>query len=288
MKKLAHYFVLLAVGVLPVLPVKAQDKAFINDKVSLLWATQRDMDTPESVFYDQQKDLIYVANIGGQPADKDGNGFISVLKPDGSIKNLKWVTGLNGPKGMGITNGHLYVSDIDRVAEIDLASGKITKFYPADGAKFLNDITTAPNGEVYISDSKTNTIYRISKGEISVFFRGDQLKGINGLFFQDGYLLAGLANSIVKIDPATTKMVTLVNDTGGIDGLMAAGKGYYIISDWSGHIHLVAPGKKKILVMDTTPDKVNAADIFYVPEKKLLLVPTFFDNRIMAYKVDIL
>ncbi len=288
MKKLARNFVLLLTGLLPVLPGHAQDKTFINDKVSLLWATPRDMDTPESVFYDKQKDVIYVANIGGQPTDKDGNGFISVLKPDGTIQNLKWVTGLNGPKGMGIVNGHLYVSDIDQVAEIDLSSGKIIKTYPAEGAKFLNDITTAPNGDVYISDSQTNTIYRISKGAISIFLQGDQLKGINGLFFQDGNLLAGLANSIVKIDPSTTETETYVEDTGGIDGLMAAGKGYYIISDWSGHIHLVAPGKKQILVMDTTPDKINAADIFYVPEKKLLLVPTFYDNRIMAYKVDIL
>jgi hypothetical protein len=30
---------------------------------------------------------------------------------------------------------------------------------------------------------------------------------------------------------------------------------------------------------------VNAADIEYIPSLKLLLVPTFNDNRVMAYEV---
>jgi hypothetical protein len=39
------------------------------------------------------------------------------------------------------------------------------------------------------------------------------------------------------------------------------------------------------LIFDTTNDKINAADIDYIPEKQLLLVPTFLDNRAMAYKL---
>ena len=60
---------------------------------------------------------IYVANIEGDPVGKDGKGSISIIGKDGTITNQNWVTGLNAPKGMGITNGMLYVTDIDELVE---------------------------------------------------------------------------------------------------------------------------------------------------------------------------
>jgi len=55
---------------------------------------------PESVYYDSKSDLIFVSNVVGIPDKKDGNGFIQTLDVGGKIKTSKWVTGLNGPKGM--------------------------------------------------------------------------------------------------------------------------------------------------------------------------------------------
>ena len=46
---------------------------------------------------------------------KDKNEFISKVSPsNGSIIDLNWVTGLNAPKGIAISNdgSKLYVSDI--------------------------------------------------------------------------------------------------------------------------------------------------------------------------------
>src|SRR2546427_258967 len=63
---------------------------------------------PESVLYDVAGDQYLVSNINGQPLDKDGNGFISRLTPEGRVAELKWIAGgtkgvtLNAPKGMGI------------------------------------------------------------------------------------------------------------------------------------------------------------------------------------------
>src|SRR5204863_1559288 len=74
--------------------------------------------TPESVLYDAEGDRYLVSNINGSPFDKDNNGFISVLSPDGDVKTLKWIEGgknkvkLDAPKGSAITGGILYVADI--------------------------------------------------------------------------------------------------------------------------------------------------------------------------------
>lgn len=39
-----------------------------------VWQTTAELKTPESVLYDQERDVIYVSNINGDPAQKDGNG----------------------------------------------------------------------------------------------------------------------------------------------------------------------------------------------------------------------
>jgi hypothetical protein len=39
------------------------------------------------------------------------------------------------------------------------------------------------------------------------------------------------------------------------------------------------------LLLNTSTEKINAADIKYIPANHLLLVPTFLDNRVMAYEI---
>ena len=91
---------------------------------------------------------MFVSSINGQILDKDGNGYISRLSPDGKVVSAKWVTGLNGPKGLRSVRGTLWVADIDEVVGIEIASGKITSRVKVDGAQFLNDLATAPDGTV--------------------------------------------------------------------------------------------------------------------------------------------
>ncbi|WP_236587898.1 NHL repeat-containing protein [Marivirga aurantiaca] len=131
-----------------------------------LWETDTVLTTCESVLFDENNNRLFVSNINGQPLEKNGQGFISILNMDGSIKNLKWITGLNAPKGMGILDGHLYVTDIDRIVAIDLETAKMVKEYTPKEAEFLNDITVSENA-VYISDMGLGMIHKIENEELS-------------------------------------------------------------------------------------------------------------------------
>ena len=77
--------------------------------------------TPESVLHDSGQDIYFVSNINGSPTAKDNNGFISRLKPDGAVENLKFIEGgkggvvLNAPKGLALHGDTLWVADIDVV-----------------------------------------------------------------------------------------------------------------------------------------------------------------------------
>jgi DNA-binding beta-propeller fold protein YncE len=252
-------------------------------RLEKVWETTADLKTPESVLYYQDKDVIYVANINGDPSEKDGNGFISVLNSDGSVKNLQWIKNLNAPKGMAIFKGKLYVADIDQLVEIDLEKGTISKKYDAPGAVFLNDVTACMNGMIFVSDTRTAKIHVLNEGKFTVWMEGKPLETPNGLMAEKGKLLVG-DNNIYEIDIKTKKITTLIEDAGGVDGLEKNNDGDFVFSNWPGRIFIHKNGKT-IKLLDTTDKNLNTADIDYDLKHDLILVPTFFDNHIVAYKI---
>ncbi|HAF30126.1 MAG TPA: gluconolaconase [Bacteroidales bacterium] len=267
---------------------KAQeDKVYLNPKIEALWKSSDELKTPESVYYCKKLKTIFVSNINGNPQEKDNNGFISKLTPDGNIVKLEWVKGLHAPKGMGIYKDRLFVTDIDRIAEIDIESGQIIKFYNVPDAKFLNDIVIDQSGGIYISDMQTNVIYKLYNGVVKKWLSSKSIVGPNGLCILKEFLLIGTKEKIVKVDLQKMTLSDYILDTGGIDGIICFDYNKLIYSDWNGNIYLASLGKETIKLLDTTPLKINAADLGFDYEKKILFVPTFYDNRVMAYKIKL-
>ena len=169
----------LGIGVLcaPMLLAQAE-----GPTLQPLWTLTGDFASPESAYYHAGSNSIFVSSINGQILEKDGNGYISRLSPDGKIVSAKWVTGLNAPKGIRSLGGTLWVTDIDEVVSIDIATARITAHVKVDGALFLNDLATAQDGTVYASDSNLARIYAVKDGKSSVFVEGaDQVDVPNGL-----------------------------------------------------------------------------------------------------------
>lgn len=250
-----------------------------------LWETADILTTSESVCYNSSAKTIFVSCIDGNPTDKDGNGFIAQLSITGEIMMLKWVEGLNAPKGMGIYRDKLYVTDIDRIIEINIENAEITNEFRVEGAKFLNDITISQNGDVFISDMTTAKIHRIHKSILETWFTSEKFVNPNGLLYEDKEILIGTRNGIYSVRIEDKRLWHLIKDTGGIDGLVSDGQGNYIISDWQGKIQLVNIENDPEVLLDTSNKGINAADIEYIPEMNTLLVPTFMDNRVMAYEL---
>ena len=105
------------------LALHAQDPVHLIEK----WRTSEGLKTPESVLFDTKNEVFYVSNINGKPLDKDDNGFIAKMGPDGTIIKAKWIKGLHAPKGMYLDGHMLYVTDIDRFVIIDTKKASIVK-----------------------------------------------------------------------------------------------------------------------------------------------------------------
>ena len=248
-----------------------------------LWALPNKLRMPESVAYDAKRNVLYVSNLRN-----DGKEFVSKLGINGEILALEWVAGLSAPTGVRIHNDRLYVVERPGVAEIDIDAGKIVRRIPIPGAGFINDLSLDGEGVIYVTDSSQNKIYKIAGGQVETWLQGDSMAGANGILVEKDRLLVGTSGdaSIKAIELTTKKMTTFVTlDSGSImDGLVADGSGGYIISDFRGRVYRVQAGGGKTLLLDLTGPRRFCADLEYIPEKGLLVIPSLLDNRIMTYR----
>lgn len=256
--------------------------------LELLWQTDSLLTTCESVLYDKVSKTIYVSNINNGPWDKDENGFISTINIKGDITELKWIEGFSAPKGMGMYNGKLYVNDIDDLVEIDIEKRKILNKYTVENNPQLNDITVSPEGVVYTSGSNSNAVYQLVNNEVKIVAK-DSLGRLNGLLWQKEamYFLNFKTNVFGIVNLETGAFKVLSENIGQGDGVVRLENGDFITSGWSGQLFYInSKDWTKTQLLDTREQGIYAADIDYIPETQTLLVPTFFHNRVMAYKVN--
>jgi sugar lactone lactonase YvrE len=251
--------------------------------LTLLWETADSLATNESVLFDETTGTLYVSNIEGQdPQQKDGKGSIALVSKEGKIINPAWVSGLNAPKGMAISAGKLYVTDIDHLIEIDIATAKVSNKWKVEGAEFLNDVA-AHNGTVYFSDMNTGKVHAYANGAITTVSEGHT--SLNGLAVGTDGTIYGLdASGLKKWNADGTTSVINATVTGG-DGLIILGDGNYIASRWQGEIYF-ANDSTQTLMLDTKAAESNTADIGYNAAEKIVYVPTFYKNKVAAYKLD--
>jgi hypothetical protein len=287
MKSLSRALALLTVGAI---------MTGCSQQPAVLWETTG-LKTPESALPVPAEGFAYVSNVAGQPTDKDGNGFISkVSLADGKVIALEWAKGLDAPKGLALAGGKLYAADIDKLVEIDPASGQILTKYEAPGAQFLNDIAVDAQGNVYISDSSTSTIWRLAGGKLEKWIDDPALKFPNGLHVDGDKLIvaawgapgtsaqSSAPANLLTVSLADKKIADLGDGTpvGNLDGLEPIGDDF-LVTDWvAGALYRIDRKGKATQLLDLDQ---GSADIGYVPETGLLLIPMMMSDKLVAYKV---
>ncbi|MEZ4772751.1 MAG: gluconolaconase [Bacteroidia bacterium] len=268
---------------------KTEKPVNVSFSLTEAWATDTLLRTPESALYDETRDVIYVSNVNLNPRQKDGNGFISKVSTKGEILDLYWVDGLSSPKGMGLFGNILYTTDVDEIVSIDVEKGEIINKIALEKAGMFNDISVDASGRVYISDMDSSRIYILEDNRLSLWKEGD-LDLPNGVLIEENRLLVGEVgvSDFAAYSLSTGEKLAIAEDMGRPDGIVATSvPGYYLVSDWQGEIFLVNPSGQKTSLLNTKEADINTADIWFMPSENLLLIPTFFNNRLVAYQVNV-
>jgi hypothetical protein len=254
---------------------------------------------PESAKYDAELDVWYVANINGSPVAKDGNGYISRLKGDGTVDSMKFIESgklgvtLNGPKGMALQGDTLWVADIDAVRGFNRRTGVPVASITLKGAKFLNDVAVGPDG-VYITDTGIKAdakgmshpgpdrVYRIGPNRSqSVALENDSLAGPNGITWDGArkqFIIVPFFGNVIRAwAPGSKVTVPLGTGAGQLDGVEIIDAQRILVTSWAdSSLDVFANGT-------ATPaykDLPSPADIGVDTKRNRVAIPLLMENRV--------
>jgi hypothetical protein len=251
--------------------------------VEKIWETGKVFDIPESVLFDDS--ICYISCVAGYPTTKNDSGYIAKISSNGDIIDKYWIENLNAPKGMGVFDELLYVTDIDQLVIINRFSGELLEKIDVPGAKFLNDIDISPNGVVAFSDMMDKAVYLYKNNSVELLIKNEELNYVNGINWNVNGLFAGMNGAVIKIDTTAKTYKKFIVVKGGIDGLEQIDETTMLISDWAGKVQVVSTNADAVELLNFTDEKYNAADIDFCPKQSVIYIPTFFGNTVAAYQL---
>jgi sugar lactone lactonase YvrE len=262
---------------------------------------------PESVLHDTTQDIYFVSNVNGNPTAKDNNGFISRVRPDGAIENLKFIEGghngvtLHAPKGLALQGDTLWVADIDVVRGFDARTGapRDSVSFATLGAVFLNDIAIAQTGALYITDTGIkfddvgnvlhpgpDRVFRIGPDrKVTVAVRGDTLGRPNGIALDPvgkRFVIVEFGGrSVLAWKPEDKAPSVIAKGAGGFDGVVIAG-GKILVSSWADSTVSSYETGQEVKLITGIP---GPADIGYDAKRNRVLIPVFPANRVEIWQL---
>ncbi len=259
-------------------------------------AVTRGFDAPEAIEYDADLDVWFVANVNGTPSGKDGNGYISRLKADGSMETKKFIEGgrkgvtLNAPKGMATVGDTLWVADIDVARAFNKRTGApIATVTMPTQARFLNGAAAGPDG-VYMTDTGVNEkfehpgpdqIFRISGRKATVALRSAALSGPNGIAWDAAkkrfIIVPFMGTDLVAWSPGEKAPAVIGEGPGQQDGVLALGDGRILSTSWSDSSLFVLQSGGARQIARPVP---SPADIDIDPKTQVIGVPLLMENRV--------
>jgi sugar lactone lactonase YvrE len=262
---------------------------------------------PESVRYDSALDVYFVSNINGDPSAKDGNGFISRMRPDGAIDSLMFIAGgrggvtLNAPKGLALVGDTLWVADIDAVRAFNVRTGALVANVDLSGQKalFLNDVCVGPDGAIYVTDTGirgtganahvkgADRIFRIAPDHsVSVALATDSLESPNGITWDRN----GKRFIVVPFNGSRRILAWRIGEKqptqigfgrGQFDGVEVLPDDRLVVTSWADSSISIRDGARETIIRDVP----SPADIGIDTKRMRIAVPELMKDRVELFTI---
>jgi len=244
------------------------------------WVVSGEFCDPETVL-PLPDDTLLVSNVC--VSRKQENGFLTLLSADGDAIDWRIVDGLDAPLGMALVDEQLYVVDNNRVKVFHWPSYRLLETIELD-ASIANDIAVAPDGTIYVTDiARNQVIVQTPDGNQSVFGGEPRFKRANGIHI-DGMSLYVGGERLWQVNLNTGSVTTIgpewITD---VDGIEIEADGTLQITPAGGPlIRYRNDDEFEIL----GGDGVSSANHGYATNLKLALIPTGFDNTVIAIRIE--
>jgi hypothetical protein len=248
------------------------------EQADIAWVAEGQFCEPETVL-PLPDDTLLVSNVCDFRTT--GNGFLTLLSADGTAINWRVVDGLDAPLGMALVDGLLHVVDNNQVKIFRWPGFQLLSTIALRTA-VANDVAVAHDHTIYVTDTTRHEVVVITPELEQTILTGmAQFPGANGIHIRDDDLYVG-GKRLWHVDLRDSTVTRIGPDwLADIDGIETEADGTLQITPVGGP--LIRLGTE-IEVLGG--EGVSSANHGYAASLNLALVPTGFDNSVVAIRLQ--
>jgi hypothetical protein len=222
---------------------------------------------------------LLVSNVCG--FSEAGTGYLSLLGHNGQVIDWRVIDELDSPLGMVFRDGLVYVVDNNQVKTFRWPGFAPVSTIALETA-VANDLAIGPDGSIYVTDTGRGEVVVVDPDlEQVVFIDTARFPGANGIHLGGDNLYVGGAR-LWHVDLNDLAVTTIGPEwLADIDG---------IEQEPDGTLQITPVGGPLIRLGDPLQvlggDGVGSANHGYSASLGLALIPTGFDNQVIAIRID--
>jgi hypothetical protein len=242
------------------------------------WVAEGEFCEPETVL-PLPDDTLLVSNVCDFRTT--GNGFLTLLGANGQVIDWRIVEDLDAPLGMALVDGHLFVIDNNQVKVFTWPGYRLLSTVALE-TTVANDIAVSQDHTIYVTDTARHQVVVVGNDAPQSILTGKaQFKGANGIEIRGNDLYVG-GEHLWRVDLGEDTVTRIGPDwLSDIDGIE-------IESD--GTLQLTPVGGPLVRLVDPVEvlggDGISSANHGYSANLGLALIPTGFDNTVIAIRVS--
>lgn len=249
------------------------------EQANIAWIAEGEFCEPETVLA-LPDDTLLVSNVCD--FREQGNGFLSRLGANGETIAWQHVDGLDAPLGMALHDDALYVVDNNRIKIFGWPDFEHHETIELT-TKVANDIAIGGDGSIYITDTADGLVVHIGADRSqSIFTDKAQFPGANGIAINNTHVFVGGAR-LWKVALADQGIETVGPEwLADIDGIEFEGADILQITPVGGPLVRLRDNE---VINILGGDGVGSANHGYAAALGLALIPTGFDNQVIAIRL---
>jgi hypothetical protein len=248
------------------------------EQADVAWIAQGEFCEPETVL-PLPDDTLLVSNVCDFRTA--GNGFLTLLAADGDVIDWRIVDKLDAPLGMALVDDRLFVVDNNTVRIFSWPGLEPQSSISLD-TSVANDIAVSQDGTIYVTDTVRGDVVVVNTDlQQSTLTGSAEFKGANGIHVNGSDLYVG-GEILWHVDLRDGSVATIGPEwLTDIDGIEMEADGTLQITPVGGPLIRF---RNPVQVLGG--DGVSSANHGYAENLGLALIPTGFDNTVIAIRLN--